>query len=83
MKNEHTACVLGEEMNAQLKVLVIDDDEGIRTTISAILENEGYDVDTAENGKEAIEKSKADLYKVVRSFLHTSTGSTLRGSKSD
>ena len=54
-----------KKLNAQLKVLVIDDDEGIRTTISAILENEGYDVDTAENGKEAIEKSKADLYKVA------------------
>ena len=52
-------------MGEQFKVLVIDDDESIRTTTSAILENEGYDVDTAENGKEAIEKSKADLYKVA------------------
>ncbi|HML02123.1 MAG TPA: response regulator [Candidatus Bathyarchaeia archaeon] len=52
-------------MGEQFKVLVIDDDESIRTTTSAILENEGYDVDTAENGKEAIEKSKAGLYKVA------------------
>jgi DNA-binding NtrC family response regulator len=44
---------------------VIDDDQSIRTTTAAILENEGYIVDTAENGKEAIEKSNADLYRVA------------------
>ena len=52
-------------MDVQLKVLVIDDDPGIRRTASAILENEGYFVDTAENGKEAIEKSNAGLYRVA------------------
>ena len=31
----------------------------------AILKSEGYLVDTAENGKEAIEKSNADLYGVA------------------
>jgi DNA-binding NtrC family response regulator len=49
----------------QPRILVIDDDESIRTTMAAILESEGYDVDTAENGKEAIEKSNADLYRVA------------------
>jgi DNA-binding NtrC family response regulator len=49
----------------QLRILVIDDDESIRTTMAAILESEGYNVDTAENGKEAIEKSNADLYRVA------------------
>jgi DNA-binding NtrC family response regulator len=49
----------------QPKILVIDDDESIRTTMAAILESEGYDVDTAENGKEAIKKSNADLYRVA------------------
>jgi DNA-binding NtrC family response regulator len=33
--------------------------------MAAILESEGYDVDTAENGKEAIKKSNADLYRVA------------------
>jgi DNA-binding NtrC family response regulator len=47
------------------KILVIDDDESTRTTLAAILENEGYNVDTAENGREAIEKSNADLYRVA------------------
>jgi DNA-binding NtrC family response regulator len=44
---------------------VIDDDESIRTTTAAILQNEGYAVDTAENGKEAIRRSNADLYRVA------------------
>ncbi|HML02240.1 MAG TPA: response regulator [Candidatus Bathyarchaeia archaeon] len=52
-------------MDEQLRILVIDDDQSIRRTTSAILENEGYVVDTAENGKEAIEKSKADLYRIA------------------
>jgi DNA-binding NtrC family response regulator len=44
---------------------VIDDDESIRTTVAAILQDEGYVVDTAENGREAIEKSNADVYGVA------------------
>ena len=52
-------------MYEQPRILVIDDDESIRTTMAAILESEGYDVDTAENGKEAIKKSNADLYRVA------------------
>ena len=44
---------------------MIDDDESTRTTFAAILEDEGYNVDTAENGKEAIEKSNASNYRVA------------------
>ena len=35
------------------KILVVDDDEDIRTTLRFILEDEGYGVDTVENGVEA------------------------------
>ena len=38
-------------------ILVVDDDRSIRTTLVAILKQDGYDVDTAENGAQAIEKS--------------------------
>ena len=44
---------------------MIDDDESIRRTTAAILRNEGYVVDTAENGKEAIRRSNADVYSVA------------------
>jgi DNA-binding response OmpR family regulator len=46
-------------MSHQIKsILVIDDQEEITTTVSAILEDEGYMVETAKNGKEAINKVK-------------------------
>lgn len=38
------------------KILVVDDDIIIRETISEILKEDGYQVETAENGKEALEK---------------------------
>jgi len=43
----------------------VDDDKSIRETLSAILEESGYEVETAENGKEAIEKSKRNYYDVA------------------
>jgi len=44
------------------RILVIDDDEVVRKSFKAILELEGYNVDTAETGKEALEKSNANFY---------------------
>lgn len=38
------------------EVLVIDDQAGIRMLLSDILENEGYSITTADNGKEALDK---------------------------
>ncbi len=43
-------------------ILIVDDDKSIRDTFTAILEQEGYDVDTAENGAEAIEKSQKKFF---------------------
>jgi DNA-binding NtrC family response regulator len=51
------------------KILVIDDEESIRTTLSLILSEEGYLVDTAENAKEALEKTSASFYNVVLSDI--------------
>jgi len=52
-------------MDESVRILVVDDDESIRKTIAAILDEEGYIVDTAENGKEAIEKSNANFYNLA------------------
>jgi len=52
-------------MGGSARILVIDDDESVRKTIAAILQDEGYIVDTAENGKEAIEKSNANFYNLA------------------
>jgi DNA-binding NtrC family response regulator len=47
------------------RILVIDDDKTIRLTMAAILRAEGFTVDTAETGREAIEKSYANNYNVA------------------
>jgi two-component system nitrogen regulation response regulator GlnG len=44
------------------RILVIDDDEGIREVFSTILRQRGYEVDTAQNATEAIEKSRLNIY---------------------
>jgi len=44
---------------------VIDDDEAIREPMKKILELEGYHVDTAKNGEEAIEHSKTNFYNLA------------------
>jgi len=46
-------------------ILIVDDDESILETLSAILEEKGYKTDTAKNGAEAIEKSKTSFYNMA------------------
>ena len=52
-------------MSEPARILVIDDEESIRRTVSIILRHAGYSVDTAENGKEAIEKSELNFYNLA------------------
>lgn len=47
------------------KILVIDDDEILRKTLSMVLEQEGYIVDQAKNGQEAIDKSFNTFYNLA------------------
>lgn len=42
------------------KILMIDDDADFRESIANLLEAKGYDVDAAPDGKEGIEKAKAN-----------------------
>jgi len=39
-------------------VMIVDDEEGIRETLSGILEDEGYESITASSGEEAVKKAK-------------------------
>ena len=52
-------------MSEASRILVIDDEESIRRTISMTLEHAGYVVDTAENGKQAIKKAEANFYNLA------------------
>ncbi len=52
-------------MGERARILVVDDDESIRKAISTILEEKGYEVDTAESGREAIEKTHSGFYNLA------------------
>ncbi len=44
------------------RILVVDDDKDILSSLKMILEVQGYQVDVAERGQEAIKKSKTAIY---------------------
>ena len=48
-----------------MNVLVIDDEAGVRRTVSMILEDEGYRVRTASNGREGLEHALEDDTDIV------------------
>lgn len=48
-----------------MKILIVDDEELIRTVIKEYAEIEGYSIDEAENGLEAIEKCKNSKYDLI------------------
>lgn len=47
------------------KVLIVDDERGIRRTLREILEYEGFGVEEAEDGVEGLQKIKSGLFDVV------------------
>jgi DNA-binding NtrC family response regulator len=52
-------------MNDKIKILVIDDDPEIRYTFKALLLAEGYHVEVAETGMEAIRKTEEKWYNIA------------------
>jgi two-component system response regulator PilR (NtrC family) len=53
----------------QERILVVDDEEIIRQSLSFILKSEGYSVEEAANGREAYEKVKEDSFDLIISDL--------------
>ncbi len=62
-------------LNARL--LVVDDEESLRITVAAILEKEGYTIDTASSGDEAISLLGKAEYDLVLTDLHMEGGEGL------
>jgi DNA-binding response OmpR family regulator len=60
----------GDEMLAVPKVLVVDDDESTRDTLSLILENSGFQVVAAANVNEALKLIGSQTFDVLLSDLH-------------
>lgn len=50
---------------ASEKILIIDDDAEIRSTLSKILSRKGYQTDEASSGEEAIEKAKSQNFDIA------------------
>ena len=48
--------------NGKKHIIVIDDDKSILRTFTRILQKSGYEIDVAETGKEALEKTKKRAY---------------------
>jgi CheY-like chemotaxis protein/anti-anti-sigma regulatory factor len=54
---------------SQHRVLVVDDEENVRVTTAAILEQEGYEVETASDGQEALSKVRNGHFDLVLTDL--------------
>lgn len=52
-------------MGERPRILIVDDDESIRKVLVAVLEENEYVVDSAKDGKEAIEKTSRDFYNLA------------------
>ena len=46
-------------------ILIVDDEPGVRTALSGVLRDEGYDVDAADSGEAALERLGRQSYDVV------------------
>jgi DNA-binding NtrC family response regulator len=50
---------------SQVRILVVDDERNIRNNLGMVLESQGYKVDTASNGEEALALVKGGLYDIA------------------
>lgn len=53
------------EVRNKARVLIVDDDTGMTETLSDILADSGYHVETANDGFKAIEKVKTDVFDAI------------------
>lgn len=47
------------------KILIVDDERNIRTTLKMCLSGEGYDIETAVNGEDGLEKAEKNKYDLI------------------
>lgn len=50
---------------AREKILVVDDEPGVRSSLAGILKDEGYRLDTATSGEECLEKVRSAIYDLI------------------
>jgi len=52
-------------MGEDARILIVDDDENIRKVLTAILEDEGFDIESVDTAKKAIERTKRKFYNLA------------------
>jgi DNA-binding NtrC family response regulator len=52
-------------MTQKARILAVDDDENILKVVKAILQEKGYEVETAQTGAEGIKKTKENTYDLM------------------
>ena len=57
--------VQAERMEKDMRILVVDDEDSVRTVISQVLKDEGFAVTEAANGKQALECMQKDSFSLV------------------
>lgn len=72
-----TSGAIGLPSTEGARLLVVDDEESLRITTAAILEAEGYAVETAASGNEAVALLERDEYDLVLTDLHMEGGDGL------
>jgi len=45
-------------MHPKTKILIVEDEEGMRVLISVLLQSSGYEVDEASDGEEGLQKAQ-------------------------
>ncbi|MDX1583209.1 MAG: response regulator, partial [Thermoanaerobaculia bacterium] len=60
--NRSTGVAMEEERE---QILVVDDDDGVRSLVRAVLRRHGHAVDTARDGAEAIQKVDGHRYALI------------------
>lgn len=48
-----------------MKILVVDDERGIRNTLKGVFEDEGFDVDTASSGDQCLQSAETENYSCI------------------
>jgi DNA-binding NtrC family response regulator len=53
------------KVDDKAKILIVDDDENIRKAMAAVLEDEGYIVETVDTAKKGIEKTATEFFNLA------------------
>jgi CheY-like chemotaxis protein len=48
-------------------VLIVDDEAGVRSALSGVLRDEGYQVEAVDSGETCLERVARNAYDVIRS----------------